>query len=447
MRNVETTSKRSLINSDSRRPRSLDDPGSSAPTLTQRGRDFFRDPSGSFGSAWEQIRGWPVPVTQRWIGSVDVPLLISVLSLVCFGLLMVYSSSFIHAQAKTGDGLSFIKKQLVFAGFGMAGLVLASRIHYRRWLNWAYPVVGFVTLLLLAVMIPGVGAKVGGAQRWLRVAGINFQPGELAKFAIIFFAAAQLERKFEMLSRPAVGLLSPLLPVLPALILLLAQPDFGSTVMIGVVLFCLMFLAGVSKKVLGVAVGAAALGATALVLIEPYRLKRLKTFLDPWSDPGGKGFQILQSLVGLHHGGISGVGLGNGKEKLLFLPEAHNDFIFAVIGEELGLLGVVGVGFTFLFFVYRGLRVSWMAYQRSLDRFALLLGTGITLAIGLQAFVNMAVALGLLPTKGLTLPLISYGGSALVVDLFAVGVLLAIGRTAESATDRLEPFGSSSFRK
>ena len=436
MRNEATTSRKSSINSDRRRDTPRPQVDFHAPTLIQRGRTFIRDQGKAFEETWDQVRAWPVPTTQRWIGSLDVPLLVTVFSLVAFGLLMVYSASFIHAQETTGDGLSFIKKQLVFAVLGAVALAFATQIHYRRWFGWAYPALGVATVMLAAVMIPGVGARVGGAQRWLRIAGVNFQPGELAKFAVILFGAAQLERKFDRLSKPAAGLLSPFLVPMPALLLLLAQPDFGTTVMISVVLFCLMFLAGVPKRHLSLALGLGGFLAAVLVLSTPYRRMRLMTFLDPWSDPGGKGFQILQSLVGLHHGGISGVGLGNGKEKLLFLPEAHNDFIFAVIGEELGLLGVAGVALTYIYFVYRGLRVSWEAYSRSMDRFALFLGTGITLALGLQGFVNMAVALGLLPTKGLTLPLISYGGSALLVDLFAVGVLLAIGRGTTPVGDR-----------
>ena len=429
MKNAANTSRRSSTNSDS----------GTALSILDRGRGFIQNTQRVVGETWSEVRSWPVPASRRWVGSLDFPLLLTVVGLVSFGLLMVYSSSFIHAQETTGDGLSFIKKQLVYAVFGMMALALGTQIHYRRWFHWSYPALGVATVLLAAVLIPGIGARVGGAQRWIRIAGINFQPGELAKFAVILFGAGQLERKFDRLSRPAAGLFSPFLVPLPAFLLLLAQPDFGTTVMITIVLFCLMFLAGVPKRHLALALGLAAVAGAILVLGTPYRRMRLMTYLDPWRDPGGKGFQILQSLVGLHNGGISGVGLGNGKEKLLFLPEAHNDFIFAVIGEELGLLGVTGVALAYLYFVYRGLRLSWDAFGRSMDRFALFLGVGITLALGLQGFVNMAVAMGLLPTKGLTLPLISYGGSALIVDLFAIGVLLAIGRGTRPVS---ETYGS-----
>jgi cell division protein FtsW len=215
---------------------------------------------------------------------------------------------------------------------------------------------------------------------------------------------------------------------LPALLLLLLQPDFGTTVMITIVIFALMFMAGVPKRYLASALFLAAIAGLGLALGSAYRRQRLMTFMDPWRDPGGKGFQIIQSLVGLHNGRVWGVGLGNGKEKLFYLPEAHNDFIFSVIGEELGFLGIAGVLLLYLVFVYRGLRIAFNVQKIYNDRFGMLLATGITLALGLQGFVNMAVVMGLLPTKGLTLPFISYGGSALLVDLVAVGVLLSIAR-------------------
>lgn len=366
---------------------------------------------------------WPLPP-----GGIDLPLLLTVCAMVAFGLLMVYSSSFIYAQERTGDGFALIKKQLLFAALGFASLLGVCRVDYRRWKTWGYPVLGVATLLLALVMIPGVGARVGGAQRWIRLGGFNFQPGELAKFALIFFVARQLHLKKDRLHKLVAGVLGNLLIPLPALVLLLAQPDFGTTVMITIVIFAMMFLAGVPKRFLFAALGLAILAGAYLALGTPYRRNRVMTFLDPWRDPGGSGFQILQSFLGLHHGGLFGVGLGNGKEKLFYLPEAHNDFIFAVIGEELGFLGVLGVVAAYLFFIHRGLSIAWESFRKYEDTFGMLLASGITLALGLQGFVNMAVVLGLVPTKGLTLPFISYGGSALLIDLFAVGVLLSVAR-------------------
>ena len=341
---------------------------------------------------------------------------------------MVYSASFIYAQEKTGDGFAFIRKQICFAVLGFVSLFVAYRIDYRRWAKWAYPVLGIAVLLLAMILIPGVGVRVGGARRWLHFAGFNFQPGEFAKFAVIFFVASQLDRKYERIGNITAGLLSHLIVPLPVLFLLLLQPDFGTAVMISVVIFALMFVAGVPTRRLLIALGLAFCVGLWLAIGTAYRRTRLMTFLDPWMDPGGKGFQILQSFIGIHNGGFWGVGLGNGKEKLMYLPEAHNDFLFSVIGEELGFIGIFAVLFTYLYFMYRGYRIAWNAQKYHRDRFGMFLATGITTALGFQSFVNIAVVLGLVPTKGLTLPFMSYGGSALWVDLLAVGVLLSVSR-------------------
>jgi cell division protein FtsW len=370
---------------------------------------------------------WPLPAQ-----GIDIPLLVTVLMMVAFGLLMVYSSSFIYAQERTGDGFAFIKKQVIFAGLGILALLGACRLDYRSWARWAYPLLGLAVTLLALVFVPGLGAKVGGAQRWLRLGPAGFQPGELAKFAVIFFVAYQLDRKRERLGTFTAGILSYVLLTLPAFALLLAQPDFGSTVMILLVMFSLMFLAGVPARFLYSGLGLGGIVGAFLAFGSEYRKARLLTFLDPWQDPGGNGFQILQSLVGVHQGSLLGAGLGNGKEKLFYLPEAHNDFILAVIGEELGFMGIAGVAVAYLYFMHRGFRIAWASRELYQDRFGMYLAAGITLAIGLQGFINMSVVLGLLPTKGLTLPLISYGGSALLMDLFAVGVLLSVARGPQS---------------
>lgn len=351
-----------------------------------------------------------------------------VVALVTFGLLMVYSSSFILSQERTGDGLAYIKKQLIFTIAGFIAMAAATRIPYRKWMDWSMPLLITAMVLLTAVLIPGIGARVGGAQRWIRLGFMNFQPAEFVKFALVVFVARQLSRKQDKLHKFSAGVLANFLLPLPAMVLLLKQPDFGSVVMISITIFAMMYLAGVSLRYLLGSLSVAVAGGGLLIWFEPYRLARLMSFLDPWADPGGRGFQIIQSFVGLSHGGIFGVGLGNGKEKLFYLPEAHNDFIFAVIGEELGYIGVSAVIGVFLLFIYRGLKGAMQALERTGDRFAFNLGVGITLILGLQAFVNMAVVLGLLPTKGLTLPFISYGGSAILIDLFAVGILLNLTR-------------------
>ncbi len=369
---------------------------------------------------------------------VDLVLLSLVSAMVVFGLLMVYSSSYIFAQERTGDGFAFIKKQLVFTVIGMAALVAAVRVPYRKWAQWAYPISFAALFLLTLVLIPGIGARVGGAQRWLRLGPLNVQPAEIAKFAMILFAARQLEKKRERVHEFIPGIVAPFLLPAVAMVLLLLQPDFGSVVMMAGVIFLLVFLAGASKKYLASIMVVGGALASFLVLSTPYRRARLMTFLDPWQDPMGKGFQVLQSMLGLHNGNFFGVGLGNGKEKLFYLPEAHNDFIFAVIGEELGFLGVAGVVIAFSFLIHRGLKIAAFCLKQRNDYFGAYLATGITLALGLQAFINMGVVFGLLPTKGLTLPFISYGGSALLIDLFAVGVLLSISKGQSYDVIRVE---------
>lgn len=397
---------------------------SSLPKGTGEGKPgLIRRLLGSSPGASAEACPWPLPAQ-----GIDVVLLLTVVAMVAFGLLMVYSSSFIYAQEKTGDGFAFIKKQVVYAIVGFGALLAACRVDYRRWERWAYHTLAVSIALLAMVLVPGLGSKVLGAQRWLKLGPLTFQPAELAKFAVIFFVARQLTAKRERVHTLAAGVLAQFVVPLPAMLLLLLQPDFGTTVMITIVIFALMFLAGVPKRYLASALLLAGSVGLALAMGSAYRRSRIMTFIDPWRDPGGKGFQILQSLVGLHNGRIFGVGLGNGKEKLFFLPEAHNDFIFSVIGEELGFIGIAAVALAYLVFVYRGLRIAFMAQKQYQDRFGMLLAAGITLALGLQGFVNMAVVLGLVPTKGLTLPFISYGGSALLVDLIAVGVLLSIAR-------------------
>ncbi|MCC7441390.1 MAG: putative lipid II flippase FtsW, partial [Bdellovibrionales bacterium] len=335
---------------------------------------------------------------------VDLVFLFSIIALVVFGLLMVYSTSFIFAAERTGDGYTFIRKQLAFAVAGFAGLWAASRLDYRHLERLGYWIFGGSLLLLALVLVPGLGGKAGGAQRWLELGALRFQPGEIAKFALVVFVARQLARKRERLTSFTAGVLANFVVPLPALALLLAQPDFGTVTIIAAVIFCMMFAAGVPLRYLAATLGALGAAAVVLVLGSPYRKARLMTFLDPWQDPSGSGFQILQSLTGLHNGGVSGVGLGNGRGKLFYLPEAHNDFIFAIIGEELGFIGAAAVAALFCFVVYRGLMIGWRRFSSEGDLFALLLATGLTLVIGLQAFVNMAVVMGLLPTKGLTLP-------------------------------------------
>ncbi len=363
----------------------------------------------------------------------DMFLLVLVVGLVLFGLLMVYSASFIYAEERTGDGFTFIKKQLVYAAIGICAFWASSRVPSHRWYQWAPFILISVIGMLAVVLIPGLGVRVGGAQRWINLGFFRFQPAELAKLVGVMFVSRKLSQNQKKLHQFKEGIVATVLLLLPVFALLLAQPDFGSTVLLAGTTFILMFIAGVQPLILFGGLFSALGLATLLVVFSPYRMARVMTFFDPWRDPAGRGFQVIQSMLGLHNGSVFGQGLGNGKEKLLFLPEAHNDFIFAVIGEELGFVGVIAVMTAFVLFIYRGLKISWLALHERHDRFAFYFGSGITLILGLQAFVNMAVVMGLLPTKGLTLPFISYGGSALTLNLFGMGILYRISKSNMSA--------------
>jgi cell division protein FtsW len=370
-----------------------------------------------------------------------------VCALLTFGLVMVYSASFILAQERSGDGFSFVKKQLVFALIGMIGLIATLRVSIEQWKKYSLHFFGVSLFLLILVLIPGVGVRVGGAQRWINFGLFNLQPAEVAKFAAILFIARQMDKKRESLQRFVPGIIAPFVGPLFLMLFLMIQPDFGSTVMITAVGFGLLLLGGVRKRYLFSIVTAGISAGMFLILIAPYRRARLITFLDPWQDPLGKGFQVLQSMLALHNGGVLGTGLGNGKEKLFYLPEAHNDFIFAVIGEELGFIGVIAVVAAYTFFIYRGLKISYLVFERTNDLFRSLLAAGITLLLGIQGYVNMGVVLGILPTKGLTLPFVSYGGSALIIDLAMVGILLRISKGlfhSSTHTETKSTSGSSS---
>ena len=363
----------------------------------------------------------------------DLVLLVLVVGMVLFGLLMVYSASFIFAEERTGDGFLYIKKQMLYAAMGFGAFYVASRVPHQRWYQWAPAALFTVLTLLVLVMVPGVGARSGGAQRWINLGVFRFQPGELAKLVGVMFVGRQLVRHQRDLYDFRKGVIAPVALLVPVMVLLLLQPDFGSTSLIAGTAFVLMYVAGVRPLYLFGGLFGGIGAATVLILTSPYRLARVMTFIDPWRDPAGKGFQVIQSMLGLHNGSLLGQGLGNGKEKLFFLPEAHNDFIFAVIGEELGFVGVAAVIFAYILFIYRGLKISWNALHQRQDRFGFYLGSGISLLLGLQAFINMGVVMGLLPTKGLTLPFISYGGSALTLNLLAIGILYSISKANQGS--------------
>ncbi len=339
---------------------------------------------------------------------------------------MIYSSSYIYAEERTGDGFFFLKKQILYAVIGAGAFVLGSRLRPEVLSRLTPKWVAMTLVFLVLVLIPGIGARVGGAQRWISFLGLRFQPSEMAKLAAIFFFFFKLVQHARNTQDFKLGIVAPLTLVLPMMGLLLIQPDFGSTALIAFTGFILLWVGGAKKRYLFGGLSLATIIATVLVVTSPYRKDRVMTFLDPWRDASGKGFQVIQSMVGLHRGSWFGQGLGNGKEKLFFLPEAHNDFIFAVIGEELGLWGVLSVIALYVFLLIRGLKICMNVLNTQRQLFGFFVGVGIMVLISLQAMINMAVVMGLLPTKGLTLPLVSYGGSALIMNLFALGFVYGL---------------------
>ena len=353
---------------------------------------------------------------------VDAVLLFVVLALVAFGVVMVYSASAVYAQAKTGDPFFFFKRQLFNAVLGIAALAAGMRIGTQRLVSLAYPMLMASAVLLVLVLVPGLGTRVGGSTRWIRLGVMNFQPGEMAKIAFVIYLACSLTRKKERIRAFSVGFLPHLLVCGLLLLLLLGQPDFGTAATLTSILFFMLYVAGTRLSYIAVAALAALPMAYGLIAGSEYRMRRLLAFMDPWSHRFDIGYQISESLMSFGSGGIFGAGLGEGKHKLFYLPAAHTDFIYSQVGEELGMVGAVLVMLAFGLIVWRGMRAAW----RAPDLFGTYVAFGLTLLIGLQTLINLGVVTGLLPTKGLTLPFISYGGSSMICNMFAVGVLLDI---------------------
>jgi len=342
--------------------------------------------------------------------------------LTCFGVVMVYSASSVMAAKKFHDGFFFLKRQSIYALIGFAGMAVAMHIDYHVWKKWAVPLFLTCFFLLLLVFVPGIGGTVKGASRWIRLPGFNFQPSELAKVALIMYLAYSLDKRQDKLKQFMSGFFPYLLILGVFIAILLMQHDMGAALTMLTVAIVMLFAAGTKVQyILGMAVVALP-GICFLVLTEAYRMRRITAFLDPWQDPTNAGFQIIQSWLALATGGLFGQGLGEGKQKLFYLPEAHTDFILSVLGEEMGFAGVVVIASMFLLLVQRSIRVAIAAE----DNFGRFLAFGIAVLIGLEAFINMGVVTGMLPTKGMALPFLSYGGSSLIVSLFAIGVLLNV---------------------
>jgi cell division protein FtsW len=359
----------------------------------------------------------------------DLPLLFLTLGLVGFGLLMVYSASAYTSQETYGDTMHFVFRQGVAVAIGMVLLGGIAFTPYQRLMEWAGPLYGVALAALVMVWIPGIGHTANGATRWVQFGGFNFQPAEMTKLVVLVGLAAWLHRNRADIHDPRVLGLT-VAGLFPPLLLIMLQPDFGSTLIICMLCGAMFFLAGLRWSWIATlgALGAAGLGV--VMMAEDYRRDRITSFLDPFANCQGSAYQVCQSLLAMHHGGLTGQGAGEGVGKLLFLPEPHNDFIAAVVGEELGFVGIAGLILGYGLFAWRGFRVAAGAP----DQFGRLLAGTFTLMIVLQALLNLGVVMSVVPPKGLVLPFLSYGSTAMMMNLAAVGVLLSVSAERVEAT-------------
>jgi len=340
---------------------------------------------------------------------------------------MIYSSSSIYAMEQYKDSFFFLKRHLAFILVGALFAFLVMGMDYMKLRKIAKPFLFISIFLLLLVLVPGIGREVSGAQRWFRFKFISFQPSELASLAVIIYIADFICRKENCIRDFWKGFFPPMVVLGIVSILILMQPDLGTTVAICTVVCIMIFISGIRLSYL-VSLFLLSLPALYLLVFRvPYRRMRILAFLNPWSDPKGSGFQIIQSQIALGSGGIFGVGLGHSKQKLFYLPAAHTDYIVSIIGEELGLLGTLGLIVLFLIFIRQGVRII----KNTSNKFGYFLSLGLVLKICFNVIVNIGVSCGILPTKGLPLPFISYGGSSLMFEMICVGLLLNISRTGE----------------
>lgn len=353
--------------------------------------------------------------------------------LVLAGLVMILSASSVASFANYGSSFLFFRRQLIGAAIGLVGFVFFAKVDYHRLHLLGYFLYALSVGLLVAVLIPGVGTVAGGSARWIPLGPLSFQPSELAKLALVLFAADVFSRKSEDGLQDLSHTLLPMLPALGVLtVLIMLQPDLGTTLLVGTIGMGMLFVAGAPLRYLipmGFTSVCLGLGAA---LIEPYRRERILAFMDPWRDPLNTGYQTIQSLIALGSGGWFGVGLGASRQKWLYVPNAHTDFIFAILGEEMGLLGTLTVVGLFGFLVYLGVKTA----QRAPDRFGMLIASGITLWIAVQALVNMGAVTASLPITGVPLPLVSFGSTSLVISLAAMGILVNIAKQGRFARKR-----------
>ena len=356
--------------------------------------------------------------------NIDLVLLISVIAISIFGIIMIYSSSNIWAEYKFNDAFKYLKLQGLFLIVGIVLMIIISKIPYKYYLDKANIILVICFVLLILVLIPGIGKIRNGSRSWFGVGGLGIQPSEFMKLALIIFISKYLHKN----ERNNISIKKDILPILFITLLtfglIMLQPDFGTGVIIVMSIIGILFISGLKMKFFIIAGLVGVVGAVVLILIAPYRFERILSFINPWVDPLGTGFQAIQSLFAIGPGGLLGLGLGNSIQKHFYLPEPQTDFIFAIISEEFGFLGVLIVSALFLTIIYRGMKISLNAK----DLFSKYLSFGITFSLAFQALLNLMVVVSLIPITGVTLPFLSYGGSSLLITLCSMGILLNISR-------------------
>jgi len=364
---------------------------------------------------------------------IDSVALALVSAIVLLGLIMVTSASISIASKDGGNAFAFLERQLVLCltGAVLATLMFCIRTEYLEKMAW--PLLIIAVALLFVVLVPGLGHVVNGSRRWIRLLGFNFQASELARVLVLIFVASYAVRRQDELRSTALGLVKPMGLLVFIALLLLAEPDFGAASVLFITSFGILFIAGARLRYVLIAAAAGAGAMALLVMLAPYRMARVTSFLDPWADPYNSGFQLTQSLIAIGRGEWFGVGLGESVQKLFYLPEAHTDFLFAVLAEELGLVGVAVTLALFIGLVWRSFWIAQLAARANL-RFQAYLAAGFGLWLGCQSMINIGVNMGVLPTKGLTLPLMSYGRSSMIVTLAWVGLLLRVYHEAMNAS-------------
>lgn len=348
------------------------------------------------------------------------------LILVFIGIVMVFSASFVQSKFKLNDPYYFLKRDLIYATLGFIAMMFTSNIHYRKLEKYSNVLLIVSVVLLLLVLTP-LGVRIYGAKRWLGVGSFTIQPAEIAKFVSIIFTAKIIEKNYDKIKLLIKGVGPTLLVPLLFFGLIIVQPNLSTAGTIVMATFVMLFVAGMDLKVVYSMFGAGIGLFAVMVAMAPYRLKRVTAFLDPFQDPLGSGYQVIQSLYALGSGGLFGLGLGRSRQKYFYIPEPQNDFIFAIIGEELGLIGCIIVIMLFVFLVYRCVRIA----LRCPDVFSCMLVIGIAAQIGIQAALNIAVATSSMPVTGVALPFISYGGTSLIIFMSAIGIILSISRSVK----------------